>query len=198
MREYLFNINNLSDDLYYKWYSLLNPIKKSKIDNLYLINDKKRSVCGDMLAKTALSELTGIKAEEIIIDTDSNGKPFPVNVSLHFNISHCEDYVVCVTHDSPIGVDIEKIRPINLKIAEKFFNKDEQKYIFCHEPTKEDFLKEPSPDLLERFFRVWTKKEAFLKYTGEGICADLKSIEIDSRNLKTKIEDGYVITIYHN
>ncbi len=197
MKWFKFNINNLSYNEYQKWYDLLHPQKKSQVDKFHFADDKKRSVCGDMLAKNTIAQLTNIPAEEITLDVKENGKPYPINIDLHFNVSHCEDYVVCVVDSKPVGIDIEKIRPINLKIAKKFFSEEEQEYIFGHIATEEDFEKDTENDILEKFFRVWTSKEAYLKYTGDGICADLKNAKINTQNIITEIIDGYVITIYH-
>lgn len=191
-----YNINNLTHDEYQKWYNLSNQTKKDRVNKARIKADKIRSVCADMLVKKAIAELTNIPAEKIILDEKENGKPYPVNIDLHFNISHCEDYVVCVVDTKPVGIDIEKIRPINLKIAKRFFNDEEQKYIFGHSDSQEDFEKCSDNQILKRFFEIWTAKEAYLKYTGEGICADLKAISVPRKNVSTKIHDGYIITVY--
>lgn len=196
MKRYIFNIKLLTENEYKKWYDLLSEAKRSRIDKLRFDDDKKRSVVGEMLVKKAISEHCGIDAEKIIIATQENGKPYPVDIDIHFNISHCEDYVVCVIDNKPIGIDIEKIRPVNMKIAKRFFNEQEQKYVFGFAPDEEAFEKEADGETLKRFFEVWTAKEAYLKYTGEGICADLKQVAVSEKNTATEIYNEYVISTY--
>lgn len=39
------------------------------------------------------------------------GKPFLANGGPEFSLSHAGEYVILVTHDTPVGVDIEPITP---------------------------------------------------------------------------------------
>ena len=95
------------------------------------------------------------------------GRPFLENVALDFNISHTEQFVFCAL-DLPdetkktlrVGLDAESL-PVRasrdyLKLAERWFSQNEQ----------EIFLKDPST---EHFLRIWTRKEALVKWTGEGL-----------------------------
>ena len=61
-----------------------------------------------------------------------------------------------------IGVDIEKLRSYDERIAERFFSKEEQEYL-KHTDEKD-----------ENFTRIWTSKEAYGKFTGKGITDGLK------------------------
>lgn len=50
------------------------------------------------------------------------GKPMVTNPELNISISHCEKTWVCAVGLCPVGIDIEKIRPIDIeKIASHFF-----------------------------------------------------------------------------
>ena len=49
--------------------------------------------------------------------------------------------------------------------------------------------------MLTRFFKVWTYKEAFVKMTGEGICADLRGISYDEARCISSTFDDYVMTV---
>ena len=49
-----------------------------------------------------------------------NGKPFLKNQkNAFFNISHSANAAACATSASPIGVDLECFRPLNLNVANK-------------------------------------------------------------------------------
>ena len=69
-----------------------------------------------------------------------------------------------------MGVDVERCRPLNdcQAIARRFFTKREA-----------DWLEGFRGAALDRaFFRLWTRKEAILKSTGEGISGGLDSLEL--------------------
>ena len=101
------------------------------------------------------------------------GKPyFPGQPGLHFSISHSGDLWVCAFSGQAIGIDIQKHVKQNGesfraaacrlgRMAERFFHPAEAAWV----------LQEP----FERFFRIWTAKESFVKYTGEGIRGDFGS-----------------------
>lgn len=41
---------------------------------------------------------------------------------LYFNLSHSEKWVICITDLKEVGIDIERVRGNDLKIAERFFS----------------------------------------------------------------------------
>ncbi len=193
MKWYQFNIQNMTDDEYNCAYSLMRKEKQHRVDRFRFQDDKKRTVAGEMLARKAISEKCNVKPEEIVFATEKQGKPFAEGISIHFNISHSEDFVVCAVSDTPVGIDIEKIRPVNLKTAKKFCNEDELLYIFGYMPAEEDLTETTDIDLLTRFFEIWTKKEAYGKCIGEGLC-----FETPENNHKFDVFydiDGYIVTL---
>ncbi len=196
MEWFKYNINDLSFADYEKWFSLMTGEKKEKVNRMRLEDDKKRSVIGEMLVKKAISKNSGVSFEKIVFNVTPNGKPYIENSDIHFNISHCEDWVVCAIHNKSIGIDIEKIRPINFKIAKRFFTPNEQKYVFSKVPTEEDFEKTHDNQVLKRFFEVWTGKEAYLKYKGTGITDNLNALYVNENNLITEYFDNYIVRIY--
>ena len=107
-----------------------------------------------------------------------NGRPYFCDRACDFSITHTQNHVFCaiIEREEPtrIGIDAEDLnRPdfSNLgEMAARWFSKNEQK-AFLASPTKETFL------------RLWTRKEAYVKYTGEGLKAlskiDTVSLEAD-------------------
>lgn len=191
-----FDINHLPDKDYQKWYSLMHDEKKHRINKMHLYDDQKRSIAAEMLAKTTIGKYLDIPAEHIEIVQSNNGKPYAVNFNIEFNISHCEEIVVCAINNTPVGIDIEKIRPISPKVAKKFFTIAEQEYVFGKTPCAEDYDTEFNDVQLKRFFECWTAKEAYLKYTGEGLTDNLSALEIDNTHITKIIENDYIISIY--
>jgi 4'-phosphopantetheinyl transferase len=69
-----------------------------------------------------------------------------------------------------IGIDLEQLRPVAdmQEIADRYF---------CTEEAAE-LLPLPAPERDRAFFACWTRKEAFLKATGEGFQCPLSSFRV--------------------
>lgn len=196
MKWYKYDIRDLSKTEYDKWFSLMNKEKQKKVNCFRFEEDKKRTVAGEMLARKAIAEWCNISAEEITFGKNENGKPFAENLNAQFNISHSGNIVVCAVDDKPIGIDIEQIRPVELKIAKRIYTKSELHYLFGFDPSEEDFSISPDDEMLVRFFERWTAKEAYLKYTGIGITENLKTLSVNSEKTEISYFEDYVITVY--
>ena len=93
------------------------------------------------------------------------GKPYLADYpKAHFNISHSGQYVACSVCDRPVGIDIQEIVPYRSEIAANVCNMVELAHL--------DVSAEPATE----FARIWTKKEAFAKLTGNGIAGGLKDV----------------------
>lgn len=181
-------IEDIKPEEYEYYYSLLSETKKKKIDALHFEKDKRLSVCAEMIAKKMIAKHCSVKAEEIVILTDSGGKPYAENINIYFNISHSGDMVACALSNNPIGIDIEKIREIDDKLIHFVCTDEELEYVCSDIELK-----------TQRFFEIWTAKEAYFKCYGTGI-TDLKSINVlDERikqHLNTFVKDDYAISVY--
>ncbi len=95
-----------------------------------------------------------------------NGKPVLKDYPhIHFNISHCHRGVLVAIDDRPIGCDIEEIAPtLDLDLCRHCFNDSEIA----------DIVASPVPSAT--FTSWWTRKEAVLKLTGEGIDDNLPEL----------------------
>ena len=105
---------------------------------------------------------------------------------MELNISYSGNTIVCAVSDSPVGIDVEEIRPINLNIAKHICTDNDLKYLFGHTPDNEDFDKTNDHDLLIRSFKIWTAKEAYFKYFATGI-VDFKGISHVSISKKAQL-----------
>ena len=112
------------------------------------------------------------------------GKPYLRNYpQVHFNLSHSGDYVCCAIGDEPVGVDIQK--RVNTKdgLAKRFFTKEENRML--------DELDEEERKQL--FFRMWSIKESYIKYTGQGMKQGLDTFRIDWNNNCIYSKDKYCV-----
>jgi 4'-phosphopantetheinyl transferase len=105
----------------------------------------------------------------------ANGKPAFApdfaGAGIHFNLAHTEDLaLIAVTRIGQIGVDVECVRPVKDvdALVARFFSERENKL----------FQKVPDEQKPAAFFNLWTRKEAMLKATGEGITRSLSLVEV--------------------
>lgn len=194
MKWYKYDIRDLSSAEYDKWYSVMSEDKKRRVDRFRCVDDKKRTVAGEMLARKSIAEWCGVPEENIVFDTREYGKPFAVGLDVEFNISHSGNMVVCAVDDRPVGIDIEQIRPIDLGIAKRLFTEDELLYLFGHVPDEEDFACTSNHEMLMRFFEIWTAKEAYGKCSGTGVsCLGAEVLQIPKMNIA--LENYYVCIV---
>ena len=158
-----------------------SPEKQKRIKRFHFYRDARNALLGDILARTEICRVTGMRNEQLEFSTNEYGKPFlaslindgpETDTQIHYNISHTGHYIACAVADRPVGIDIESIKSADLKIAERFFAPDELLYIMDGNQT-------------QRFFEIWTKKESRIKWEGKGLSKSLTSFSVlDCAELK--------------
>ncbi|MBE6692613.1 MAG: 4'-phosphopantetheinyl transferase superfamily protein [Ruminococcaceae bacterium] len=188
MKIYQGKISEFSVEEYNKAFDLLSEERKNAVSRMRFENDRKRSVLGEYLARKGISAQVGIPEKDIKILRTENGKPFCDNSDMHFSIAHSGDNVVCAVDDSPVGIDVEVIRPLDLRITK-----------FACTERDLDFINTASTQTEKEllFFKLWTAKEAFIKFHGR-VLADLKTIDFENiqENCEFFEENGYIISVY--
>ena len=148
--------------------------------------DRRLSIKAYLLLCEGLQKQYDIEEKPIFV-YGTNGKPTLAKHShIHFNLSHCNEAVICVIDTQPIGVDIESIRAIDNELLEYTMNSQEREQI------------KHSTDPEIEFTRLWTMKEAFLKWSGKGISNNLQNILADCNCEFTTVinpKGGYVYSI---
>ena len=148
--------------------SVISEERRKRINAFHFDVDKKLSLYAELIVRFAACEMLNISNSDIIIDTNEYGKPFLKNYpNFYFNVSHTRNAVVVCVAAYPIGVDIERVKKAKPDIAKRFFTTDEQQYVF----EKNDLID-------ERFFEIWTKKEAYIKCLGKGLSIPLNSFSV--------------------
>lgn len=102
-----------------------------------------------------LSQLTIAKAE--------HGKPFFTNSNVKFSLSHCNGLVCCAVSTNEIGIDCERIRPFNQRLARRI----------CTESELAALTTEHDRDFA--LTALWSLKESRTKLSGEGIGFGMKN-----------------------
>ena len=156
------------DDLYTAAYRAVSPARQEKTDRFRFEQDKRLSLGAELLLRHALCS-AGLDEVPMTFAYGAQGKPQFKDGDVFFNFSHSGEYVVCALAPYEVGCDVEKITPINLNIARRFFFRNEYADIAAQETIKARN---------ELFFRYWTLKESFMKVTGLGMKLPLDAFEI--------------------
>ena len=161
--------------------SKLPPFSRELLKKYKRTKDKQRSLLGELLTRTILSKKLKIPAEQVIIEKSEKGKPYLVNNNdLHFNISHSGDWVVAAFASTEVGIDIENIKPVNFRIAERFFSKKEFAAL----------EKKAGKEKINFFFDLWTLKESYLKLLGKGLTKSLSSFTVIESNREFSLKEN--------
>lgn len=129
--------------------------------------------CAHDLLWQAVSEEYPELVCKLTMRREEHGKPYFVEKSntgieyrsnICFNLSHSGEYVACILGKGTMGIDIERIRPYNDKVAKRVLHRKE--YMMLEKSFHKD----------KDFIRFWTLKEAYGKYTGKGIGENLKDV----------------------
>ena len=133
--------------------------KYKRLDRLRKHKDRQRLVVADILVRSLLCRKLGQRNDELVFRTNEYGKPYLKGNPVYFNVSHSGNIVVAAVDDTPIGIDIERMREWDMDVARLICAPREWDMLTC---TDGDRARQ------ERFFTIWTAKESCLKASGTG------------------------------
>ena len=149
---------------------LLSPDEKLRALRFLSEDDRETYIASHSLLRLLISGFIDKSPADLGFLKNSYGKPFLNCNPVFFNLSHTKGaFAFVITKTSCVGVDLEEInRDFDINsIAGMVFSQKEKDYIFKTAEGSKD-----------RFFRLWTRKEAFLKALGSGIVKELPEIEV--------------------
>lgn len=196
------HVDQLNTDAVLSLLPRLSEARRARVLSMTHVPSKVRSILAELLLRHAIREEYGL-TELPRIETGEKGKPFfPERPELRFNLSHCQTAAACALDASPLGVDVQELRPLrraarplaaaspSLPLEGKLspvrtLAKEEAVSQAGKTPPVYRILSEPERAWVEagetpaeqdrRFTAVWTCKEAWGKTLGVGILYDLKS-----------------------
>ena len=122
-----------------------------------------------------------IGCEDMKIVRSQKGKPYIIDTErdVYCNVSHTGNMWVCIVGEAECGVDIQLVKDCKYEqLSRRYFTKDEQRYIDNYG--------------LSGFFRLWVRREAFGKYTGDGFYGEKPAL-VDSEGwLIDSVGDGFL------
>lgn len=158
----IINVSDLSEDDIRNTFDLLS---KEQLDYISTLCEKRR--IQSVAVRTALHLLINEYKLNISVSSlafNKSNKPYFIGSNLHLSFSHSDEYVACAVADAPVGIDIEKIKPVKDSVIKRVCSLDEQNYINNSNSS---------------FFTVWTLKEAYIKANGFNKMSDINTVKED-------------------
>ena len=174
--------------------SVLSPDEQARAVRFLSAAHGAMYIAGRGRLRQVLSSYTAVAAETLQFVYGASGKPQLSGISgaPHFNLSHTGTLAaLAVTANHPLGIDIEAERPLKEDIARRFFSESEVAALAAHPPDAR----------IAAFYRCWTRKEAFIKATGDGLGFPLDAFDVTldaaTPAMLTRIEGCDAIELSH-
>jgi len=153
----------------------LAPEERARADRFRNTQLRRRFVVARIFLRRMLAAYAPVDSSALHIGYGTNGKPHLISTSnLRFNVSHADDAAIyAIASGREVGIDIEATaRDVDIDgVARQAFS-----------PLECEALTALAPDARrEAFFRIWTRKEAYVKARGEGLSYPTRSFSVSHR-----------------
>ncbi|MFT4286062.1 4'-phosphopantetheinyl transferase family protein [Nocardioides sp.] len=150
----------------------LTEVERARHDRLRLPADRAAYLAAHVLVRAAAAELLGADPAELVLEqrcpdcerTD-HGRPAIAGTGLHVSLSHTRGWVAAAAAERPVGIDVERIRPVSPGVVARMLTESEQEWLWRQ------------PDADRAFTRLWVRKEALVK-AGAGRLADAGRLDV--------------------
>lgn len=165
--------------------ALLDEHERARLRAFRQATDAARYLAAHALTRLVLAHRLGTRPDALTFDRTcrcgrQHGKPrldHPGARRTEFSITHSGDLVGLAVADGPVGLDVEHHRSLSdiTGMAEHVSSPAE--------------LARPAPAGTAEFLTVWTRKEALLKVTGEGLSAPMAAITLSPAGVPPAVQE---------
>lgn len=145
--------------------AILSEVERARAARFMRDTDRNRWLRAHVATRRILGEALDVEPKAVEFGAGKSGKPFvssPGDSGLEINLSDSGDLaLLALSRVGPVGVDVEHVRPLTdmEAIAESHFAVEERAAL----------LALPEAERLDGFYRLWTRKEAYIKALGKGL-----------------------------
>ncbi len=192
MNSYILFLSNHPQYEYKNLVSSVSSARQQKLSKFHFDIDKRLSLYSELLIRMQLSIHFNVNPSSILFDTTAFGKPYIKNYpNTYISISHSNHAILIgISYIQNIGVDIEYIDCSKL-------NKEMLKEII--HPYELDRITSSFCNIFD-LYQIWTRKEAYGKSNGYGLCQDLSKINTFINPIgyeyKSWITKKYMCSVY--
>ena len=118
---------------------------------------------------------------DVTVERAEKGKPYIYGTEepVYCNVSHSDNLWIAIVGPGECGIDLQRVTDCKYEqIARRYFSPDEQEYIRTYG--------------MSGFFRLWVRREAFGKFTGEGFYGKKPPFVDASGRLIDWVEEGFL------
>jgi 4'-phosphopantetheinyl transferase len=158
-----------------RWRQLLSSDELARAMRFHFSRDRQRFVAARAWLRTILASYLATDPSGLRFCYSKKEKPFlgppHADTGITFNLSHSGGIALfAFARQREIGVDVEQLRPDSdlEAIARRFFSAREQSQLAAL----------PAEEKVNAFFRCWTRKEAYIKATGDGLSLPLSQFDV--------------------
>lgn len=174
---WLTKLSDVDEHMQRAYERLLNPAEKAILSRYVASHAREQYVVARALLRSALSKYADVSPDAWDFGRNFYGKPHIVAPDtghlLKFNISHTNGVVACaINRGQELGIDVEYI--------DGKHDYAELTHLVLAEAELATLNRLPLCERRERFYVLWTLKEAYLKAIGIGLSIPLTSLEFDT------------------
>ena len=154
--------------------TLLSDGERRRADRFLYPGPRRRYVLLRAALRSLLCDRLGCGNDALSFPRSAQGKPYAVvhgtPASIQFNVSDSGNHgLIAIAPVGSVGIDVEE-RSVNRDLdglAEMVFDADEQASMLTVSGERR----------VERFYRLWTAKEALVKALGAGLYLDVSTFQ---------------------
>jgi 4'-phosphopantetheinyl transferase len=167
---------------------ILSPDEQTRAQTMRHSEKQRHFIRARSALRLILAKYTGLSPADIPLATATEGKPhLDLAHAPHFNLTHAHGKALVAVARVPVGIDLEFPRPVRQldQLVADYFSSAEAR----------DWASLDEEDRARAFLGAWTRKEAFLKATGEGIAGGLHRFDVSllpDEEARLKAIDGDV------
>ncbi len=163
--------------------ALVPPYRREYAARYRFESDRIQSIFAFLLLQYAAKAEYAI--EEALQLDYSGGKPKIIGFDgLHFNLSHCKLACACALSSGPVGVDVQDWSQRHLSVTKQVCSEQELAYLQTAQAPQVEFAK------------LWTRKESYGKYTGQGIVYPMKELCLLRQAPRGTVMESFVLEGY--
>lgn len=148
---WLADVNDVPPEAWETLFAQMDPPRQERCQRYRRQADRRRCILADALARHALSQATGADPASIVFELQPGGKPRAVGLDMEFSLSHSGSLVLCATAPFPVGVDLQRHRPLSPALVRRL--------------ARAGYQGDNDAD----FFDWWVRQESAGKLTGQGL-----------------------------
>lgn len=155
--------------------ALLSEDEQARQLRFYFPHDRESYLIAHALTRSVLGAALGLAPSALRFELGPHGRPELApgqsDLGLRFNLSHARGMVACaIALERDVGVDVEQVdRRVEIaQLARQVFSDSERAALFALGTDAQR----------ERFFRLWTLKEGYIKAVGKGLAIPLRCVSL--------------------